>query len=130
MTSTEVQRCGSTFLIGISGALDEGTALVLQQALDQVTAHDRVLMIDVHGVASMDPEGLLLFLDLHRRAEWLGLRVLVVGWQPQPQQLMAEVAGLHGRGSSSAERYSLAGFRRLIEKRAQHETLPHVLPAP
>ncbi|MCX4631320.1 STAS domain-containing protein [Streptomyces sp. NBC_01443] len=66
-------------------------APVLQQALDQVTVQERVLMIDLHGVVFMDSAGLLMPLDLHRRAECLGLRVLVVGWQPQ--RLMAQVAG-------------------------------------
>ncbi|MGW0396142.1 hypothetical protein ACWDYJ_35860, partial [Streptomyces sp. NPDC003042] len=61
----------------------------------------------------------LHLLDPHRRAECLGLRVLAVGWQPQPQQLMADVAGIRGPGSSTGERYALAGFRRLIEQRAQ-----------
>ncbi|MFD9469908.1 hypothetical protein [Streptomyces goshikiensis] len=63
-------------------------------------------------------DGLLHLLDLHRRAECLSLRILVVGWQPQPQ-LMAQVAGIPGHGSSAGERYALAGFRRLIEQRAQ-----------
>ncbi|MEW2136623.1 hypothetical protein AB0892_08485 [Streptomyces sp. NPDC005409] len=47
------------------------------------------------------------------------MRVLVVGWQPQPQQLMADVAGIRGPGSATGERYALAGFHRLIEDRAQ-----------
>ncbi|MFD9420521.1 hypothetical protein ACFWC9_38350 [Streptomyces goshikiensis] len=70
-------------------------------------------------------DGLLHLLGLHRRAECLGLRVLVVGWQPQPQQLMAQVAGLPGHGSSAGERYALAGFRRLIEQRAQRAQDPY-----
>ncbi|AWZ05236.1 STAS domain-containing protein [Streptomyces sp. ICC1] len=133
MTTTEVQRCGSTFLIGVSGELDAAAAPVLQQALDQVTVQERVLMIDVHGVVFMDSAGLLLLLDLHRRAECLGLRVLVVGWQPQPQRLMAQVAGMPGGGSSTGDRFALAGFRRLIEERARRESfadfgdvLPHL----
>lgn len=79
-------------------------------------------MIDVHGVALMDSSGLLL-LDLHRRAECLGLRVLVVGWQQQPQRLMAQVAGMPGPGSSTGEHFALTGFRHLIEERAQHAIL-------
>lgn len=74
-------------------------------------------MIDLHGAAAMEPCGLLHLLDLHRRAECRGLRVLAVGWQPQPQQLMAQVAGIPGPGSSTGERYALAGFRRLIQQR-------------
>lgn len=76
-------------------------------------------MVDLHGMVSMDADGLLHLLDLHRRAEGLGLRVLAIGWQPQPQRLMAEVAGIPGPGSAVGERYALAGFRRLIEERAQ-----------
>ncbi|WP_241847733.1 STAS domain-containing protein [Streptomyces sp. CB02009] len=79
-------------------------------------------MVDVHGVVFMDSAGLLLFLDLHRRAECLGLRV-VLGWQAQPQRLMTQVAGMPGPGSSTGERYSLAGFRHLIEARVQREYL-------
>lgn len=30
------------------------------------------------------------------------MRVLVVGWQPQPQQLMADVAGIPGPGTATA----------------------------
>ncbi|MCY0931489.1 STAS domain-containing protein [Streptomyces sp. H27-H1] len=123
MITTEVQRCGSTLLVGVSGDLDAAAASLLQQALEQVTVHERVLMIDVHRVVFMDSAGLLLLLDLHRRAECLGLRVLVVGWQSQPQRLMAQVAGMPGPGSSTGERFALAGFRRLIEERAQRENL-------
>ncbi len=73
-------------------------------------------MVDVHGVGSMDVDGLLHLLDLHRRAELPGLRVLVVGRQPQPQQLLAQIAGIPGPGTVCGERYALA--RRLIEERA------------
>ncbi|MGW7450050.1 hypothetical protein [Streptomyces sp. NPDC054787] len=62
---------------------------------------------------------LLHLLELHRRAECLGLRVRVIGWQPRPQQLMADVAGIRGPGSATGERYALAGFRRLVERRAR-----------
>ncbi|WP_251054879.1 hypothetical protein [Streptomyces sp. ISL-66] len=47
------------------------------------------------------------------------LRVQVIGWQPQPQQLMATVAGIPGPRAATGERYALAGFRRLLEIRAQ-----------
>ncbi|MET9468003.1 STAS domain-containing protein [Streptomyces sp. NPDC006544] len=87
--------------------------------LDDVTAGERDLMVDLHGAMSMDADGLLHLLALHRRVESLGLRVLVVGWQPQPHQLMADVAGIRGRGSATGERYALTGFRRLLEERAQ-----------
>lgn len=63
--------------------------------------------------------GLLHLLDLHRRAECLGLWVLATGWQPQPQQCRAEVAGIPGLASATGDRYALAGLRRLLEDRAQ-----------
>ncbi|MGW7459469.1 STAS domain-containing protein [Streptomyces sp. NPDC054797] len=116
----DVQRCRSSLLVSASGELEEDAGVALQQALDHVTSDERDLTVDLHGVVSMNPVGLLHLLDLHRRAECLGLRVLVVGWQPQPQHLMAQVAGIPGPGSSTGERYALAGFRRLIEERAQH----------
>ncbi|MFD6470183.1 STAS domain-containing protein [Streptomyces goshikiensis] len=119
MIVTDIQRCGSSVLISASGTLDEYAGTVFQQALDGVAVDARDLMVDLHAVLSMDAAGLLHLLDLHRRAEYLGLRVLVVGWQPQPQQLMAQVAGICGPGSSAGERYALAGFRSLIEQRAQ-----------
>ncbi|MFD9307010.1 STAS domain-containing protein [Streptomyces sp. NPDC060048] len=119
MITVDVQHCGHSVLVSASGELDEEAGEMLQQALAHVTARERDLLVDLHGVAVMDADGLLHLLDLHRRAECLGLRVLVTGWQPQPQQLMAEVAGIRGRGSATGERYALAGFRRLIEDRAQ-----------
>ncbi|MEU9305739.1 STAS domain-containing protein [Streptomyces sp. NPDC048269] len=115
----DVQRCGSSVLVGASGNLGEDAGAAFQRALDQVTAGERDLVIDLHGVVSMDSDGLLHLLDLHRRAECLGLRVLVVGWQPQPQRLMAQVAGIRGPGSATGERYAVAGFRRLLQERAQ-----------
>ncbi|OEJ35168.1 STAS domain-containing protein [Streptomyces subrutilus] len=119
MITMDVQHCGSTALIRVGGKLDEHAGVVLQQALDDVDVDARDLMVDLHGTVAMDASGLLHLLDLHRRAECLGLRVLAVGWQPQPQRLMAQVAGIRGPGSSTGERYALAGFRRLIEHRAQ-----------
>ncbi|WP_254211734.1 STAS domain-containing protein [Streptomyces sp. ADI95-16] len=115
----EVQYCGGSVLVGLGGELEGDSGAVLRQALAEVTGGERDLMVDLHGVVSMDSDGLLHLLDLHRRAECLGLRVVVVGWQPQPQQLMAEVAGIRGPGSATGERYALAGFRRLLEERAQ-----------
>ncbi|MFF3726912.1 STAS domain-containing protein [Streptomyces erythrochromogenes] len=114
-----VQRCGSSVLISADGELDEDAGGVLMQALDHVTADERDLLVDLHGVTAMDTDGLFHLLHLHRRAELLGLRVLVTGWQPQPQQLMAEMAGIPGPGTATGERYAVAGFRRLLEDRAQ-----------
>ncbi|MDX3540462.1 STAS domain-containing protein [Streptomyces sp. MB09-01] len=115
----DVQHCGSSVLASVSGELHEYAGAALQRALDGVTAGERDLMVDLHGVTSMDSGGLLHLLALHRGAECLGLRVMVVGWQPQPQQLIADVAGIRGRGSATGERYAVAGFRRLLEERAQ-----------
>lgn len=71
-----LQHCGSSVLVSASGELDEDAAETLQQALNSVTACERDLLVDLHGVAVMDSHGLLHLLDLHRRAEYLGLRVL------------------------------------------------------
>ncbi|MFE5563128.1 STAS domain-containing protein [Streptomyces sp. NPDC056544] len=114
-----VQRCGNSILISAEGELDEDAGGALLQALDHVAADDRDLLVDLHGVTAMDTDGLFHLLDLHRRAELLRLRVLVTGWQPQPQQLMAELAGIPGPGTAIGERYAVAGFRRLLEDRAQ-----------
>ncbi|MFJ7272612.1 STAS domain-containing protein [Streptomyces sp. NPDC099050] len=84
----DVQHCGSSVLLSVTGELDVDAGAALQHALDDVTSDERDLMVDLHGVVSMDSDGLLHLLDLHRRAEHLGLRVLVIGWQPQPQQLI------------------------------------------
>ncbi|MGW6410463.1 STAS domain-containing protein [Streptomyces vinaceus] len=119
MITTDVQHCGRSVLISATGELAGDVGATFERAMDDVRADVRVLMVDLHGVAFMDGEGLLRLLELHRRAESRGLRVLVVGWQPQPQQLMAEVAGIPGPGSATGERFALAGFRRLIEERAQ-----------
>ncbi|MEU6760714.1 STAS domain-containing protein [Streptomyces sp. NPDC046685] len=118
MITTNIQRNG-TILVSVTGTLDEGVGPALQRTLDDVTVDERDLMVDLHRAQSMDADGLLHLLALHRRAERLGLRVLVIGWQPQPQQLMADVAGIRGSHSATGERYAVAGFRRLIEERAQ-----------
>lgn len=119
MITVDVQQCGSTVLIGASGNLDETAGEALQEALEGVTTYARDVLVDLHGIALMDADGLLHLLEVHRRAECLGLRVLVTGWQPQPQRCMAEIAGIPGPGSATGERYALAGFRRLIEGRAR-----------
>ncbi|MFZ3467793.1 STAS domain-containing protein [Streptomyces sp. 4.24] len=117
--TTETECRGNTVLISAIGSLDASAEPALHQALRDITADTAVLMVDLHHVPYMDTAGLLLLLDLHRRAECLGLRVLAVGWQAQPQQFMATVAGIPGPGSSTGERYALAGFRHLIEGRAE-----------
>ncbi|THA39715.1 STAS domain-containing protein [Streptomyces sp. A1547] len=119
MINVDVQYCGSSVLVSADGELNEDAGEVLQHTLDHVTADERDLLLDLHGVAAMDADGLFHLLNLHRRAERLGLRVLVTGWQPQPQQRMAEVAGILGARAATGERYALASFRRLLEERAQ-----------
>ncbi|MFC5905457.1 hypothetical protein ACFQ60_04430 [Streptomyces zhihengii] len=83
-----------------------------------MTSDARDLLVDLHAVAAIDVDGLLHLLSLHGRAEGMCLRVLVTGWQPQPQQCMATVAGIPGPRADTGERYALAGFRRLLEQRA------------
>ncbi|MFI5761801.1 STAS domain-containing protein [Streptomyces sp. NPDC051563] len=115
----DVQHCGSSILISAAGDLDEAAGEVLQRALDYVTINERDLLVDLHAVASMDVDGLLHLLEMQRRAEHMRLRVLVTGWQPQPQQCMATVVGIPGPRADTGERYALAGFRRLLEEKAQ-----------
>ncbi|WP_329448269.1 hypothetical protein OG906_34710 (plasmid) [Streptomyces sp. NBC_01426] len=125
MISLETEQRGDTVLVSVVGGLDEMAGPALQQALDGANGGAQALMIDLHGVGWMDASGLLHLLDLHRRGECLGLRVLVVGWQPR--QLLAATAGISGPGSASERRYALAGFRHLLTQRA-HRT--HDLAAP
>ncbi|WCD83695.1 hypothetical protein KPP03845_100014 [Streptomyces xanthophaeus] len=119
MINVDVQHCGSSILISATGELDETAGEVLQRALDHVTMDEHDLLVDLHAVAAMDVDGLLHLLSLHRRAERMRLRVLVTGWQPQPQQCMATVAGIPGPRAGTAERHALAGFRRLLQEKAQ-----------
>lgn len=119
LITTDVQYRGTTVLVSAGGELDEESGAVLRHALEHVTAGERVLMVDLHGVPLMTACGLLHLLDLHRRAEDRGLRVLVVGWQAQPRELMARIAGLPGPASATADRYATAGFRRLLAERAR-----------
>ncbi|MGW3321348.1 hypothetical protein [Streptomyces virginiae] len=72
-----VQHCGNSVLSGAEGELDEDAGGVLLQALDRVTADERDLLVDLHGVTVMDTDGLFHLLHLHRHAELLRLRVLV-----------------------------------------------------
>ncbi|MFF4297327.1 STAS domain-containing protein [Streptomyces vinaceus] len=118
MITTDVQYCGRSILVSIDGRLEGNAGRAFDLALDDVSPDVRVLMVDLHGMAFMDGDGLLQLLELHRRAEGLGLRVLIVGWQPQPQQLVADMAGIPGAGSAPGERFTLAGFRLLAEERA------------
>ncbi|MFI7360038.1 STAS domain-containing protein [Streptomyces avidinii] len=119
MIIVDVQHNGSAILVNARGELDENADAVLQEALNGATVDARDLLVDLHGVSVMDSDGLLHLLNMHRRAECLGLRILVTGWQPQPQQCMADVAGISGLGAATGERYAVAGFRRLIEERAR-----------
>ncbi|MGW7064900.1 hypothetical protein ACWGHM_41310 [Streptomyces sp. NPDC054904] len=114
----DVQHRDRTLWAVVDGKLDESAGVVLDQVLAQAGGLERALMLDLHGVVLMNGEGLLHLLDLHHRAECRGLRVLVVGWQAQPQQVMADIAGIPGRHAATGERYAIAGFRRLIEERA------------
>ncbi|RSS62219.1 STAS domain-containing protein [Streptomyces sp. WAC07061] len=119
MITMDIEYRGTTVLVSAGGELDEESGRVLRQALEHVTPGERVLMVDLHGVPVMTAGGLLHLLDLHRRAEGRGLRVLVVGWQPRPRELMARIAGLPGPASATADRYATPGFRRLLAERAQ-----------
>ncbi|KOU71141.1 MULTISPECIES: STAS domain-containing protein [Streptomyces] len=120
MITVDVQHRGGTVLLSATGELDEDAGEPLHAAVDGIPAGVRDLLVDLHGVPAMDRDGLLHLLDVHRRAERRGLRVLVTGWQPQPQQCMADIAGIPGTRTATGERYAMAGFRRLIEQRAHN----------
>ncbi|MER6781621.1 MULTISPECIES: STAS domain-containing protein [unclassified Streptomyces] len=116
----DVQHCGGSIPVSATGELDEGAEEVLQRVLDQVSMDEPELLVDLHSVEAMDVDGLLHLLNLHQRAEGMRLRVLVIGRQPQPQQRMATVACIPRPRAATGERYALAGFRRLLEEKAQH----------
>ncbi|THA77824.1 STAS domain-containing protein [Streptomyces sp. A0592] len=120
MITVDVQHRGGTVLLGATGELGEYAGESLRAAVDGVPVGVRDLLVDLHGVPVMDRDGLLNHLDAHRRAERRGLRVLVTGWQPQPQQCMADIAGVPGARNATGEWYAVAGFRKLIEQRANH----------
>ncbi|MCX4775351.1 STAS domain-containing protein [Streptomyces sp. NBC_01264] len=115
----DIQHCRSAVVISATGELDEGAGEVFQRALDRVTMDERDLLVDLHAITAINVDGLLHLLELHRRAERMRLRVQVTGWQTQPQQCMATVAGIPGPRTSTGERYAMAGFRRLLEEKAQ-----------
>ncbi|MGW7458131.1 STAS domain-containing protein [Streptomyces sp. NPDC054797] len=120
---TAIQHTAHTVMVAAIGDLDAAAEPSLRHVPDAVPTGTTVALIDVHGVPFMDSTGLLLLLDLHRRLELGGLRVLVVGWQPQPQRLMSRVAGLppDDDGPYAVRHSTLVGFRRLIQQRAQHQ---------
>ncbi|MFE9565930.1 STAS domain-containing protein [Streptomyces sp. NPDC006487] len=116
-----IQHHGSSVRFSAAGELDETAGEMLQRALEYVAMDERDLLVDLHGVTAMDTDGLLHLLDLHQRAEHMHLRVQVTGWQPQPQQHLATVAGIPGPRAAAGDRYAQPSFRRLLESRAQRE---------
>ncbi|MEW2135582.1 STAS domain-containing protein [Streptomyces sp. NPDC005409] len=124
---TAIQHTAHRVVVTAMGDLDAAAEPSLRRVPDAVPAGTTVALIDVHGVPFMDSAGLLLLLDLHRRLELGGLRVLVVGWQPQPQRLMSRVAGLpaDGDGPYAVRHSTLVGFRRMIRQRTEHQRAEH-----
>ncbi|MFD3654500.1 STAS domain-containing protein [Streptomyces sp. NPDC058620] len=118
---TAFQHTGGSVLVSAAGDLDAAAEPSLSRALGSVPPGTAVVIFDMRGVPFMDSAGLLLFLDLHRRAEHRGLKVLVVGWQSQPQQVMEVLAGLPGGKARPRERAALIGFRRMVEERAERQ---------
>ncbi|MFJ6794879.1 STAS domain-containing protein [Streptomyces sp. NPDC091268] len=118
---TTVQHAGNTIMVSVAGELDAAAEPALQAVPGELPPSARVALLDVHRVSFMDSAGLLLFLDLHRRLEQGGLRVLVVGWQTQPQRLMCWVAGLPADDDDpcAARQSALTGFRRMIRQGAE-----------
>ncbi|WP_327733007.1 hypothetical protein OG749_03180 [Streptomyces nojiriensis] len=64
MINVGVQRWGPSVLISAEGELDEDAGAALLQVLDHVTADERDLLVDLHGVTTMDTDGLFHLLDL------------------------------------------------------------------
>ncbi|WP_328303098.1 STAS domain-containing protein [Streptomyces sp. NBC_00435] len=118
---TVVEHRGSTVLVCVTGELDVTAEHALRTALHAVPPETSTVLLDVHRVTFVDSAGLLLFLALHRRAEELGLRVLVAGWGSQPTRLMASMAALPADGAGSTPAGDLGGFRRLVEERLMRE---------
>ncbi|MFF1414071.1 hypothetical protein ACFVX6_30480 [Streptomyces sp. NPDC058289] len=54
----DVQHRRSSVLVSAAGDLDEDAGEVLQRALDHVTMDEQDLLVDLHGVAAMDADGL------------------------------------------------------------------------
>ncbi|GAA3019734.1 STAS domain-containing protein [Streptomyces fulvorobeus] len=118
---TAFQHTGSSVLVSAAGDLDAAARTPLAHALDRVPAGTAVVVFDMRGVPFMDSAGLLLFLDLHRRAECRGLKVVVVGWQDQPRQVMEVVAELPDGRTYPRERTPFSGFRRMVQDRAERQ---------
>lgn len=118
---TGFQQTGSSVLVSAAGDLDAAAGPALARTLDGVPPRATVVIFDMHDVPFMDSAGLLLFLDLHLRAECRGLRVLVVGWQAQPKQVMEALAELPSGSGYPRERAALLGFRRMVEERADRQ---------
>ncbi|MFG2623103.1 STAS domain-containing protein [Streptomyces sp. NPDC048507] len=117
MITVDIQTYGNSALVTASGDLDGHGGQTLEQVVDGLALDLRDLLVDLRGVGFMDAEGLLALLEVHRRSEILGVRMLVTGWQTQPQRCLADIAGIPG--SPAADRYPAAGFRRLLHDRAQ-----------
>ncbi|MFG2622455.1 STAS domain-containing protein [Streptomyces sp. NPDC048507] len=74
-----MQPYAHSALITASGELDEHGGQVLGEVLDGIPLGVRDLLVDLRAVRSMNAEGLLALLEVHRQAEILGLRMLVTG---------------------------------------------------
>ncbi|MER5897108.1 STAS domain-containing protein [Streptomyces sp. NPDC001876] len=125
---TSFRQSGSSFLVGFAGDLDAAAGPALEHVLDCVPTGTTVVLLDMHGLEFLDSTGLLLFLDLHYRAELRGLKVIVVGWQAQPRSLMEKVGCLPEPSAPADNSAALLGFRRMIRLRAerQRHTAAHV----
>ncbi|MFD9307807.1 STAS domain-containing protein [Streptomyces sp. NPDC060048] len=122
---TAIQHAGNTVVISIADELDAAAEPALRRAPEALAPEATAALTDVHRVPFMDsacPVLLLGLLGLHGALERGGLRVLVVGRQPQPQRLVRLLAGLPADGEQpyAAQRGALAALRRMIEERAAH----------
>ncbi|MGW7100105.1 STAS domain-containing protein [Streptomyces sp. NPDC054838] len=120
-----MRQGGTSVLVSCGGDLDAAAGPALRAALAALPAGATTILLDMHGVDFADSAGLLLVLDFHRGAQALGLRVLPVGWQRQPQRVMAALANLPpdvGDAPPPPEWdrvLALAGFRRMVAQRAE-----------
>ncbi|MEU6214934.1 STAS domain-containing protein [Streptomyces sp. NPDC047023] len=118
--TTRIQCREEVALVCAAGLMDTASEEALADCAAVLSfAAVRSAIFDLHEVRGVDAHGLLLLLDLHRRLEDQGQRVVVTGWQEQPQQFIAALARAPLAGAPIAFLYQTPGFRSLLSLRAR-----------